>query len=106
MILWYKMIPVSELVLLRNFLQYRMHSKHDLAFNIGNEGEYDFEYSDIGCCHEESLQTPCIATNQVSLVTSEELKTNAYQSRSNLSNQGNEEKILKGDHTSYISVQI
>ena len=80
-----------------------MHSKHDLAFNIGNEGEYDFEYSDIGCCHEESLQTPCIATNQVSLVTSEELKTNAYQSRSNLLNQGNEEgneeKTLKGDHT-------
>ena len=76
-----------------------MHLKHDLAFNIGNEGEYDFEYSDIGCCHEESLQTPCIATNQVSLVTSEELKTNAYQSRSNLSNQGNEEKIMKGDYT-------
>ena len=83
-----------------------MHLKHDLAFNIGDEGEYDFEYSDKGCCQEESLQTPCIATNQVSLVTSEELKTNAYQSRSNLSNQGNEEKILKGDHTSYISVQI
>ena len=83
-----------------------MHLKHDLAFNIGDEGEYDFEYSDIGCCHEESLQTPCIATKQVSLVTSEELKTNAYQSRSNLSNQGNEEKILKGDHTSYISVLI
>ena len=76
-----------------------MHLKHDLAFNIGNEGEYDFEYSDIGCCHEESLQTPCIATNQVSLVTSEELKTNAYQSRSNLSNQGNEEIITKGDYT-------
>ena len=70
-----------------------------LLFNIGNEDEYDFEYSDIGCCHEESIQIPCIATNQVSLVTSEELKTNAYQSRLNLSNQGNEEKILKGDHT-------
>ncbi len=83
-----------------------MHSKHDLAFNIGNEGDYDFDYSDIGFCQEESLPIPGIATNQLSVVTSEELKTNAYQSRSNLSNQGNEEKILKGDHTSYISVQI
>ena len=83
-----------------------MHLKHDLAFNIGDEGEYDFEYSDIGFCYKESFQTLGIAKNQVSLVTSEELKTNAYQSRSNLSNQANEEKILKGDHTSYISVQI
>jgi hypothetical protein len=81
-----------------------MHSKHDLVFNIVNEGEYDFEYSDIGYCHEESLQTTCIPTNQVSLVTSEELKTNAYQSRSNLSNQGNEEKILKGDHTCILHI--
>ena len=83
-----------------------MHSKHDLAFNIGNEGEYDFEYSDIGCCHEESLQTPCIATNQVSVVTSEELKTNAYQSRLNLSNQGNEEEITKGDCTCILYICI
>ncbi len=99
MILWYKMIPVSELVLLWNVLQYRMHSKHDLASNIGNEGDYDFDYSDIGFCQEESLPIPGIATNQLSVVTSEEPKTNAYQSRSNLSNQGNEEKILKGDCT-------
>jgi len=76
-----------------------MHSKHDLAFNIGNEGEYDFDYSDIGFCQEESLPIPGNATNQLSVVTSKELKKNAYQSRSNLSNQGNEEKIMKGDYT-------
>ena len=76
-----------------------MLSKHDLTFIIGNEGDYDFDYSDIGFCQEESLPIPGIATNQLSVVTSEELKTNAYQSRSNLLNQGNEEKIMKGDCT-------
>ena len=105
MILWYKMIPVSELVLLWNVLQYRMHSKHDLAFNIGNEGDYDFDYSDIGFCQEESLPIPGIATNQLSVVTSEELKTNAYQSRSNLSNQGNEVNLMKGDHTCILYIR-
>lgn len=81
-----------------------MHSKHDLAFIIGNEGDYDFDYSDIGFCQEESLPIPGIATNQLSVVTREELMTNAHHSRSNLLNQGNEEEIMKGDSTciSYI----
>ncbi len=78
-------------------LQYRMHSKHDLTFNIYNKGDYDFEYSDIGFCQEESLLSPGITANQLSVVTSdmitttqdsEELKMNAYQSRLNISNQG------------------
>ena len=87
-------------------LQYRMHSKHDLTFNIYNKGDCDFEYSDIGFCQEESLLTPDITSNQLSVVTSdmvttyqdsEKLQMNAYQSRLKLSHQGNEQQITKGD---------
>ncbi len=39
-------------------LQYRMHSKHDLTFNIYNKGDHDFEYSDIGFCQEGNLLSP------------------------------------------------
>ena len=60
---------------------------------------------DIGFCQEESLTIPGIATNQLSVVTSEELQTNAYQSRSNLLNQGNEEGIMKGDCTHILYIR-
>ncbi len=89
-------------------LQFRMCSQHDLTFNIYNKGDCDFEYSDIGFCQEESLLTPDITSNQSSAVTSdmvttyqnsEKIQMNAYQRRLNLSNQGNEEEIMKGDCT-------
>ncbi len=89
-------------------LQYRMQSKHDLTFNIYNKRDYYFEYSDIGFFQEESPLSPVITANQLPVVTSdmittnqdsEELKMNAYQIRLNLSNQGNEEEIMKGDCT-------
>ena len=64
-------------------LQYRMHSKHDLTFNIYNKGDYDFEYSDIGFCQEESLLTPCITANH---------QGNEQQ----ITKDGNEEEITKG----------
>ena len=57
-------------------LQYRMNSKHDLTFNIYKKGDYDFEYSDIGFCQEESLLSPGITANQLSVVTSDMLTTN------------------------------
>ena len=87
-------------------LQYRMHSKHDLTFNIYNKGDYEFEYSDIGFCQKETLLKPGITANQLSVVTSdmittnqdsEKLLMNAYQSRLKLSHQGNEQQIMKGD---------
>ena len=88
-------------------LQFRMCSQHDLTFNIYNKGDYDFEYSDIGFCQEESLLSPGITVNQLSIVTSDMITTNQdsekievntfqFQSRLNLSNQRNEEEITKG----------
>ncbi len=48
-------------------LQFRMCSQHDLTFNIYNNGDYNFDYSDIGFCQEESLLSPEItATLQTS----------------------------------------
>ena len=89
-------------------LQFRMRSKHDLTFNIYNQGEYDFEYSDIGFCEEENLLSPGITANELSIVTSdmittnqdsEKIKMNTFQSRLNSSNQRNEVEITKGDCT-------
>ncbi len=67
-----------------------MHFKHDLTFNLNNEGDYDFEYSDIGFCQEESLVSPDIPANQLLVVTSgittanqdsEKIEMNTFQSR-------------------------
>ena len=69
-------------------------------------GDCDFEYSDIGFCQEESLLSPGITANQLSVVTSdmittnqdsEKLQMNAYQSRLKLLHQGNEQQIMKGN---------
>ena len=54
----------------QNVLQFRMHLKYDLTFNLNNEGDYDFEYSNIGFCQEESLVSPDITAKQLSVVTS------------------------------------
>ena len=69
-------------------MQFRIHSQHDLTFNIYNKDDYDFEYSDIGFCQEEM-----ITTNQ----DSKKIEMNTFQSRSNFSNKRNEEEITKGD---------
>ncbi len=106
MILWLILIQVSAQVLLWNVCSL------ECALNIislsifYNKGDCDFEYSDIGFCQEESLLTPDITSNQLSVVTSdmvttsqdsEKLQMNAYQSRLKLSHQGNEQQIMKGD---------
>ncbi len=45
--------------------------------------DFDFEYSDIGFCQEESLLTPCITANH---------QGNEQQ----ITEGGNEEEIMKG----------
>ena len=73
-----------------------MHSQHDLTFNLNNKGDYDFEYSDIGFCHEESLVSPDIPANQLLVVTSGITTANQdSEDRLNLSNQGNKGDIKK-----------
>ena len=79
-------------------MQYRMHSKHDLTFNLNNEGDYDFEYPNIGFCQEESLVSPDITANQLSVVANGIITT--YQDsedRLNLSYQVNKGEIMKGN---------
>jgi hypothetical protein len=73
--------------------------QHDLTFNIYNKGDYDFEYSDMGYCQEESLLSPDITTNQLSLVTSDMVTTNqdSEKLKMNAFQQGNEEQRRKGD---------
>ena len=75
-----------------------MHQKYDLTFNVNNEGNYDFEYSDIGFCQEESLVSPDIPANQLLVVTSGITTANQdSEDRLNLSNQGNKGEITKGN---------
>ena len=75
-----------------------MHSKHDLTFNLNNEGDYDFEYSNIGFCQEESLVSPDITANLLSVVTSGIITANQdSEDRFKLSNQGNKREITKGN---------
>ncbi len=71
-----------------------------LTFNIYNTGEYDFEDSDIGFCQEESLLSPGISADQLSVVTgdmitlnqdSAKIEMNTFQSRLKLSHQENEQ---------------
>ena len=47
-----------------------MNLKHDLTFNLNNEGDNDFEYSGIGFCQEESLVSPDSTANLLSVVMS------------------------------------
>ncbi len=84
---------MSEQAILSKCLQYIMHSKHDITFNLNRKSD---EYSDIGFCQEESLVSPDITANQLSVVTSGIITTNQdSENRLHLSNQRNEGEITK-----------